>query len=107
MSYYSKEDIERFKISDDATRSVEILINNAVNKYKNLIINHITTCNYSNKITLVIYGTTDSSCNITDPVYPYRDEILLRLKNIFPSMKVSTKYVMQDMIYFDMTFDWN
>lgn len=105
MSYYSKEDIERFKIADDATRNIEILINNYVNKYKNLIINHIVVNNYSNKIRLTIQSHFPA--NEINQVYQYKEEILLRLKNIFPSMKVSTEYVKQDMEYFDMTFDWN
>ena len=99
MSYYSIASIGSFKMSDKE-REIEITINNFVNKFKNLVIENITPNNYSNKITL-----TMNSCDEVN--YIHREQIFIRLKNIFPAMKITTNYTKQDMEYFDITFDWN
>jgi hypothetical protein len=95
--YYSKEDIEELKDLEKANK--EIIINNFVNKFTNIIIDYIKG-GYNSTITLTIFSSDIKN-------YIYRLEIVERLKLIFPSMKISTKYTIEDIEYFDITFDWS
>ncbi len=95
--YYSKEDIEELKILKRAHK--EITINNFATKITNMVINYIEG-GYNSTITLTMHSRDKKN-------YIYRIEIVERLKLIFPSMKISTKYSFEDMEYFDIIFDWN
>jgi hypothetical protein len=94
--YYSKEDIQELKILHKGNK--EIIINNFVNKFTNIVIDYIEG-GYNTTITLTMHSTDTKN-------YTYRVEIVERLKRIFPSMKISTKYTIEDMEYLDITFDW-
>jgi hypothetical protein len=95
--YYSKEDIEELKNLERVNK--EITINNFVTKLTNMVINYIGG-GYNSTITLTIPSGNKKN-------YIHRLEIVERLKSIFPSMKISTKYSIEDMEYFDIIFDWN
>ena len=94
---YLKENINSFYDSNKVL--IEVSINNKVNTFCNLVINFINN-NSLKKITLTMH-----SCDTL--IYSYKDEIVNRLKVIFPSMKITTQYITQDMEYFNITFDWN
>jgi hypothetical protein len=100
---YSKEDIERFKQSDQTIRDTEMMIISFVNNFVNIIINHIDPHNYQNQKTLIIYEDTE--------IYPHRMEVFKRLKMTFPTMNLTYKYekysssVNTECMF--IKFDWN
>lgn len=93
---YTKEDLEKLKNENEATK--EIIINNQVNKYTNIIIDHLNSSN--SQMTLTMY-----SSNIE--LYQCREEIVNRLKNVFLTMNIYATYELQDQEYYNITFDWH
>ena len=93
---YSKEDIQRLRDDNESER--EITINNKVFKFVNLILDHLNS--YNNQFTLTMYSFDLKN-------YQYREEILNRLKKIFPSMEITTQYENKDAEYYHITFNWN
>lgn len=104
---YSKDDIKFFhnnvnhyNININIHTENERIINNKVNSLTNKIISYIPG-NNKKQLNLTLYKTDRTE-------YAFREEIFRRLKLIFPTMKVSSSYLVQNtQEYFDIHLDWS